>query len=250
MIKDINENIELKIFKCRNVKTPNKSWEAAGWDFYIPENLSIFDFAKNYKTYLDSSVINNEKILYTIPLIFYLKSKRTVGEFKCRLYLDWNENTKEYVFKIGEYTDSNEWKIFDFNELNVEIIKWITEDDTVISRIEIEPHAKILTPSGIHVNLPEGIFLKAENKSGIASKRGLIFGASVVDYDYEGEIHINLINTTNNNIIIQAGEKIVQFVPFFQPYMKDAIEYNSLDELYKGKKSARGAGGFGSSGEK
>lgn len=250
MIKDINENIELKIFKCRNVKTPNKSWEAAGWDFYIPENLSIFDFAKNYKTYLDSSVVNNEKILYTIPLIFYLKSKRTVGEFKCRLYLDWNENTKEYVFKIGEYTDSNEWKIFDFNELNVEIIKWITEDDTVISRIEIEPHAKILIPSGIHVNLPEGIFLKAENKSGIASKRGLIFGASVVDYDYEGEIHINLINTTNNNIIIQAGEKIVQFVPFFQPYMKDAIEYNSLDELYKGKKSARGAGGFGSSGEK
>ena len=250
MIKDINENIELKIFKCRNVKTPNKSWEAAGWDFYIPENLSIFDFAKNYKTYLDSSVVNNEKILYTIPLIFYLKSKRTVGEFKCRLYLDWNENTKEYVFKIGEYTDSNEWKIFDFNELNVEIIKWITEDDTVISRIEIEPHAKILIQSGIHVNLPEGIFLKAENKSGIASKRGLIFGASVVDYDYEGEIHINLINTTNNNIIIQAGEKIVQFVPFFQPYMKDAIEYNSLDELYKGKKSARGAGGFGSSGEK
>ena len=250
MIKDINENIELKIFKCRNVKTPNKSWEAAGWDFYIPENLSIFDFAKNYKTYLDSSVVNNEKILYTIPLIFYLKSNRTVGEFKCRLYLDWNENTKEYVFKIGEYTDSNEWKIFDFNELNVEIIKWITEDDTVISRIEIEPHAKILIPSGIHVNLREGIFLKAENKSGIASKRGLIFGASVVDYDYEGEIHINLINTTNNNIIIQAGEKIVQFVPFFQPYMKDAIEYNSLDELYKGKKSARGAGGFGSSGEK
>jgi dUTPase len=92
--------------------------------------------------------------------------------------------------------------------------------------------------------------LKAENKSGISSKRGLIFGASVVDYDYEGEIHINLINTTSNNVIIQAGEKIVQFVPFFQPYMKSAIEYNSLDELYKGKNSSRGSGGFGSSGEK
>ena len=118
MIKDINENIELKIFKCRNVKTPNKSWEAAGWDFYIPENLSIFDFAKNYKTYLDSSVVNNEKILYTIPLIFYLKSKRTVGEFKCRLYLDWNENDipntkeaaekrqKEWLFSPDGRTDA------------------------------------------------------------------------------------------------------------------------------------------------
>jgi dUTPase len=50
--------------------------------------------------------------------------------------------------------------------------------------------------------------------------------------------------------MIQAGEKIVQFVPFFQPYMKEAIEYDSLEELYKGKKSARGSGGFGSSGEK
>ena len=34
---------ELKIFKCKDVKTPAKSWNAAGWDFYIPEYLSIFD---------------------------------------------------------------------------------------------------------------------------------------------------------------------------------------------------------------
>ena len=250
MIKNINEEIDLKVFKCRNVKTPSKSWEAAGWDFYIPENLSIFDFAKNYKTYLDESVIFDKNMVYTIPLIFYIKSNRTVGEYKCRLYLQWNTTTNNYGFKIGEYTDSSDWKLFYFNELSDEIVKWITEDETVISKIEIEPHAKILIPSGIHVNLPEGIFLKAENKSGIASKRGLIFGASVVDYDYEGEVHINLINTTSNNIMIQAGEKIVQFVPFFQPYMKEAIEYDSLEELYKGKKSARGSGGFGSSGEK
>ena len=82
MIKDINENIELKIFKCRNVKTPNKSWEAAGWDFYIPENLSIFDFAKNYKTYLDSSVVNNEKILYTFSFFYRKSSFYTLDPFK------------------------------------------------------------------------------------------------------------------------------------------------------------------------
>lgn len=250
MINNINENIELKIFKCKNVKTPSKAWEAAGWDFYIPENLSIFDFTKNYRNYLDDSIVNNKNLLYTIPLIFYLKSNRTYGEFKCRLYLQWNEKTKNYVFKIGEYTTENDWKLFDFNELNEEIVKWITEDETVISKIEMEPHSKVLIPSGIHVNLPEGIFLKAENKSGIASKRGLIFGASVVDHDYAGEIHINLINTSTNNVIIQAGEKIVQFVPLFQPYMKEAIEFKSLDELYKEKKSERGSGGFGSSGEK
>ena len=48
----------------------------------------------------------------------------------------------------------------------VEKKKWITEDETVISKIEMQPHSRVLIPSGIHVNLPDAIFLKAENKSG------------------------------------------------------------------------------------
>lgn len=242
---------DLKIFKCKNVKSPAKSWAAAGWDFFIPENLSIFDFTKSYKTYLDESIKYDKTINYVIPLIFYLKSKRTFGEFRCKLVLVWNETNKNYVFKITKY-DPNDLSlnIVDFNDLDDEIVKWITEDDTVISRIEMEPHSKILIPSGIHANLPDHIFLKAENKSGIASKRGLIFGASVVDTDYQGEIHINLMNVTDNHVIIEAGEKIVQFVPMFQPIMNHVLEYESLDDLYKNKKSDRGAGGFGSSGEK
>lgn len=242
---------ELNIFKCKDVKSPAKSWDAAGWDFFIPENLSIFDFTKSYKTYLDESIVFDKNFPYIIPLIFYLKSNRTVGEYKCQLVLEWNEITKNYTFKIVEWKENIEiWDKSFFINLDDEIMKWITEDETVISKIEMQPHSRVLIPSGIHVNLPDAIFLKAENKSGISSKRGLIFGASVVDHDYEGEIHINLINTCENNVVIKAGEKIVQFVPFFQPIMKDVIEFKSLDDLYKNKKSNRGAGGFGSSGEK
>jgi dUTPase len=58
------------------------------------------------------------------------------------------------------------------------------------------------------------------------------------------------MNVTDNHVIIEAGEKSVQFVPMFQPIMNHVLEYESLDDLYKNKKSDRGAGGFGSSGEK
>lgn len=72
-----------------------------------------------------------------------------------------------------------------FEEVDNEIMQWLTEKTTVISKIEILPNSKILIPSGIHVNLPDNVFLKAENKSGIASKRSLIVGACVIDQDYE-----------------------------------------------------------------
>ena len=243
-----SEEFELKVFKCRDVKTPTKAWDAAGWDFYIPENLSIFDFAESYKAYLDDSVIYDKNLIYYIPLIFYLKSKRTVGEFKAQLVLKWNDTTKEWAFNVIDYENKSNNILVDFKEAENEIIKWMTEDETVISKIEILPHASINIPSGIHVNLPENMFLQAANKSGIGSKRRLSFLAEVIDFDYEGEVHLNLINLSELNVVIKAGEKIIQMLPIYQPKMRTAKVYDSLDELYKGKKSERGAGGFGSSG--
>lgn len=165
------QEYKLNIFKSRDVKTPTKAWEAAGWDFYIPEDLSIFDFIKNPDIYLDSSIVWDKHISYKIPLIFYLKSTKNNDEFKAMLILTWNNNTKSYVFNISEF---NKFNIISFDDKNNEIIKWLSEKTTIISKIEILPNYKVLIPSGIHVNLPENIFLKAENKSGIASKRGLI----------------------------------------------------------------------------
>ena len=147
---------------------------------------------------------------------------------------------EKYTFNICEKKD-NEFSLISFEEVDNQIMQWLTEKTTVIEKIEILPNSKILIPSGIHVNLPENIFLKAENKSGIASKRSLIVGACVIDQDYEGEVHINLINTSMNNVIIKAGEKIVQFVRYFQPVMNEVEEFSSLEKLYKNKKSARGA---------
>ena len=245
---DLNTEFKLEIYKCKNVKTPTKAWEAAGWDFYIPENLSIFNFTKDPNQYLDSSIIHNKNEHYVVPLIFTLISPNS-SETTVKIILQWNEFENKYKFYIDEANDETA-KFTALDDINNEFVRWLTEKTTVISKIEILPLGKVVIPSGIHVKLPKNIFLAAENKSGIASKRNLIVGAKIIDYDYEGEIHINLLNCSNNNVIIRAGEKIVQFVRHFQPIMTDVVEYSSKEELYKGTESKRGEGGFGSSGIK
>ena len=126
-------------------------------------------------------------------------------------------------------------------------------DNTIV----LMPHDRILIPSGIHVNfteeenllknatnLPLGLSLNAANKSGIGSKRGVSYLAQIIDSDYEGEIHINLVNTGAHPVQISEGEKIIQFL--LQPVYYAAIEEVSFDDLYINSTSQRGSGGFGS----
>jgi len=114
-------------------------------------------------------------------------------------------------------------------------------------RIIVSSHSRVLIPSGIHVRIPENTALIANNKSGVATKKGLVFGASVVDSDYQGEFHLHLINTTDSAVEIMFGEKILQglLMPILMP-MPEEVE--SLDALYTNHESDRGSGGFGSTG--
>lgn len=113
----------------------------------------------------------------------------------------------------------------------------------------VEPHKDVLIPSGIKVRVPEGYALVANNKSGVATKKKLVFGASVIDEDYMGEVHIHLLNIGDQPTIISPGDKIVQFLLEKQEY---AIveEVSSLDALYGDLESQRGEGAFGSTGTK
>lgn len=114
-----------------------------------------------------------------------------------------------------------------------------------IDSITLHPHGRVTIPSGIMImGMQRESALIAFNKSGIASNRGLIVGACVVDYDYRGEIHINLINTGNKNQVIKAGEKLIQFihVPIFKEVWEEVPE-----SLIEASKTERGTGGFGSS---
>lgn len=132
-------------------------------------------------------------------------------------------------------------------EVTHDIVETIVKEG-VITDFILQPGQNILIPSGIHVNVPQNYALIYFNKSGVATKKHLVVGASVVDYGYQGECHINLINTGNTPQIISAGDKIVQGI-LMPISVAQTEEVGSIDLLYK-EISSRGAGGFGSSGTK
>lgn len=115
--------------------------------------------------------------------------------------------------------------------------------------ITLDPGMDVLIPSGIKVRLPEGYALVANNKSGVATKKNLVFGASVVDEDYTGELHLHLINVGNKTVSVEPGDKIIQFLLEKQEYA-DVEEVSTEEELYADFQTERGAGGFGSTGSK
>lgn len=83
-----------------------------------------------------------------------------------------------------------------------------------VKEIILGAGARIIIPSGVCGLLePANSMLMAANKSGISTKQGLIYGAEIVDSTYTGEIHINLINTSDIPQVIEVDEKAkLQFI--------------------------------------
>ena len=115
-----------------------------------------------------------------------------------------------------------------------------------ISQTEtIMPHETKLIKTGVAMAIPKGLMGLIFARSGLASKRGLAPAnkVGVVDADYRGEIMVALHNHTNSEQSIEPKERIAQMV--FVPYVKGVFEV--VDDL---EETARGAGGFGSTGTK
>jgi dUTP pyrophosphatase len=124
----------------------------------------------------------------------------------------------------------------------------------------LAPQSDILIPSGIKVALPKNKMLIFENKSGIATSCGammragkkpkptqplasLIIGACIVDSDYQGEVHLHIINAGKCEVSLSPGMKIAQAV------IVDAPQYSLCvvpeADLFEST-SERGEGSFGS----
>ena len=110
------------------------------------------------------------------------------------------------------------------------------------------PGESICIPSGIKLEIPIGTAFVIQNKSGIASKKGLLVGAEICDANYAGEIHIDVHNVGQQEVELTPGMKIAQGIlyPILTP------EFIEVDDsvLYKDilVASERGAGGFGHTG--
>ena len=111
--------------------------------------------------------------------------------------------------------------------------------------VTVEPHKTVLVHTGIAMEIPEGLVGLVFARSGLASKRSLAPAnkVGVIDSDYRGEIMVALHNHSDKEQTVEAGERVAQIA--FVPYVAAAFEL--ADEL---DDTARGAGGFGSTGTK
>ncbi len=108
----------------------------------------------------------------------------------------------------------------------------------------LQPGARLLIPTGIAIALPANFEAQVRPRSGLAVKNGVtvLNAPGTVDADYRGEIKVPLINHGHENFVVHRGDRIAQLVvaPVVQVKL---TEVTSLDE------TARGTGGFGSSGK-
>ena len=115
----------------------------------------------------------------------------------------------------------------------------------VAEPIELAPGARRLVPTGISIALPPGYEAQLRPRSGLALKHGvtLLNSPGTIDADYRGEVGVILINLGEVPFRLQRGDRIAQLV--IAPVARLAWrESETLPE------SARGAGGFGSTGRR
>jgi dUTP pyrophosphatase len=111
--------------------------------------------------------------------------------------------------------------------------------------ITLHPMERRLIPTGLHIALPEGYEAQVRPRSGLALKHGLtvLNTPGTIDADYRGEIGVVLINLSQEDFVINDGERIAQ-MGIARHEQGDFVVVEELDE------TERGEGGYGHTGVK
>lgn len=113
------------------------------------------------------------------------------------------------------------------------------------SPITLHPMERRLIPTGLHIALPEGYEAQIRPRSGLALKHGLtvLNSPGTIDADYRGEVGVLLINLSQEDFVINDGERIAQMV-IARHEQADLVVVEELDQ------TERGEGGYGHTGVK
>ncbi len=109
--------------------------------------------------------------------------------------------------------------------------------------IDLQPMERVLVPTGLFIELPQGCEAQIRPRSGLAIKKGLtcLNTPGTIDSDYRGEIKVILINLSAETQTIEPAERIAQMVIA----RCEQAHWQSVSVL---SETVRGAGGFGSTG--
>jgi dUTP pyrophosphatase len=115
----------------------------------------------------------------------------------------------------------------------------------LIAPITLVPLGRIVVKTGLFIELPIGYEAQVRPRSGLAIKKGItvLNSPGTVDADYRGEIGVILVNLSNEDFVIENGERIAQLI-IAKHERAEWIEVQELSE------TSRGEGGFGSTGVK
>ena len=111
--------------------------------------------------------------------------------------------------------------------------------------IVLKPLERRLIPTGLHIALPVGFEAQVRPRSGLALKKGItvLNSPGTIDADYRGEIGVLLINLSQEDFVVNDGERIAQMV-IARHEQAEFVEVDVLDE------TERGEGGYGHTGVK
>lgn len=109
--------------------------------------------------------------------------------------------------------------------------------------ILLKPLERTIVKTGLFISLPVGFEAQVRPRSGLAAKKGItvLNAPGTIDADYRGEIGVILVNLSNEDFVINDGERIAQLIVAKH-------ERVNWEEVSKLDATQRGAGGFGSTG--
>ncbi|HSH19463.1 MAG TPA: dUTP diphosphatase [Draconibacterium sp.] len=111
--------------------------------------------------------------------------------------------------------------------------------------VVLKPLERKLIPTGLFLEIPEGFEAQIRPRSGLALKKGItvLNTPGTIDADYRGEVGIILINLSNEDFVIESGERICQMIITSH----ETVKWNLVNKL---EETERGEGGFGHTGKK
>lgn len=111
--------------------------------------------------------------------------------------------------------------------------------------VTLQPFERKLIPTGIRLEIPQGYEIQVRPRSGLALKHGItvLNSPGTIDSDYRGEIGVVLINLGNTPFVIENGDRIAQIVVA-------SVEQCTFLPAQDLSSTARGSGGYGSTGNK
>lgn len=115
----------------------------------------------------------------------------------------------------------------------------------VAEPVVLRPLERRIIPTGLYMALPPGYEAQVRPRSGLAFKHGVtvLNSPGTIDSDYRGELGVLLVNLSNDDFTIEAGERIAQMV-IARHEQGEFVEVEELDD------TERGAGGYGHTGVK